>query len=99
MNSGKFYSYHMNGTNNKYWMTGEEIEETFKRAEEPKARMGSVSSMDSEDAKSRTDNENWTAGNRIEEILKRAEDPRARVQSVSSMASGDAKSRNNSISE
>lgn len=53
VNSGKFYSYHMNGTNNKYWMTGKEIEETFKNTEEPKARMGSVSSMASEDAKSR----------------------------------------------
>lgn len=53
VNSGKFYSYHMNGTNNKSWMTGKEIEETFKNMEEPKARMGSVSSMASEDAKTR----------------------------------------------
>lgn len=56
VNSGKFYSYHMNGTNNKYWLTGKEIENTFAEME-PKAelgaRLGSVSSMSSKDKSSR----------------------------------------------
>lgn len=50
VNTGRFYSYHENGTNNKSWMTSAEIKESFRQAEdrEVKPRMGSVSSMDSE---------------------------------------------------
>ncbi|SGZ56025.1 CIC11C00000004428 [Sungouiella intermedia] len=51
VNSGRFYSYHENGTNNKSWMTLAEIKESFAEADnmqQVKPRMGSVSSMDSE---------------------------------------------------
>lgn len=56
VNTGRFYSYHENGTNNKSWMTSKEIEDSFNQAEsmnEVKPRMGSVTSMDSE-SKSRS---------------------------------------------
>ncbi|PSK39583.1 hypothetical protein C7M61_001382 [Candidozyma pseudohaemuli] len=55
VNTGPFYSYHMNGTNNKYWMTDAEMAESRKTAQqwqkfsESKARMGSVGSMDSQE--------------------------------------------------
>lgn len=56
VNTGKFYSYHENGTNNKYWMpTSSEIKDSFEAdsAQQVKPRMGSMSSMDSE-SKSRS---------------------------------------------
>lgn len=57
VNTGKFYSYHENGTNNKYWMpTSSEIKDTFGEADTSqlvKPRMGSMSSVDSE-SKSRS---------------------------------------------
>lgn len=51
VNTGKYYSYHENSTNNKSWMTSKEIEDSFAQAEsmkEVKPRMGSVTSMESE---------------------------------------------------
>lgn len=55
VNTGRYYSYHENGTNNKSWMTTDEIKDSFAQAEamEVKPRMGSVSSMESE-SKSRS---------------------------------------------
>ncbi|KAK8439474.1 hypothetical protein ACI3LY_004336 [Candidozyma auris] len=49
VNTGRFYSYHMNGTNNKSWMTDAEMEESRRNAQmqSMKPRMGSVGSMDS----------------------------------------------------
>lgn len=50
VNTGTFYSYHENGTNNRSWMLKQEIEDSFKSLEEQnkmnKPRMGSVSSVD-----------------------------------------------------
>lgn len=52
VNSGKFYSYHMNATNNKSWMPIQDFGQTMD--DEPaKPRMGSMSSMSSDDPKSR----------------------------------------------
>lgn len=51
VNSGRYYSYHENSTNNKSWMTKDEIKDSFAKADamdEIKPRMGSVSSMESE---------------------------------------------------
>ncbi|EEQ38293.1 putative COX assembly protein [Clavispora lusitaniae] len=55
VNTGNYYSYHMNGSNNKSWMTSKEIENSFIKAEgdPPKPRLGSISSMES-DSKSRS---------------------------------------------
>lgn len=54
VNTGRFYSYHMNATNNKYWMTDKEMEESRRAAQNMEAmnkpRMGSVGSMESMDS-------------------------------------------------
>ncbi|CAK7918217.1 hypothetical protein CAAN3_23S00276 [[Candida] anglica] len=52
VNTGKFYSYHSSVNNNKSWMpTSKSFDTTMDRLDESKAkpRMGSVSSMASED--------------------------------------------------
>lgn len=58
VNSGSFYSYHENSTNNNYWMpTGnKDFNKTAAKIETvdgPKPRMGSVTSMNSEGERSR----------------------------------------------
>lgn len=56
VNSGSFYSYHHNSTNNKSWMSKKDMNDAMdlinvENAE--KKRMGSIASMNSEEAKSR----------------------------------------------
>lgn len=56
VNTGSFYSYHSNSTNNKSWMPTKDMHEAFAKMEdknEVKPRMGSVSSMNSDEAQSR----------------------------------------------
>lgn len=55
VNTGRFYSYHENGTNNKYWMPAEAKDSNPESdlMKQVKPRMGSVSSMESE-SKSRS---------------------------------------------
>lgn len=51
VNSGKFYSYHMNGTNNKSWLPVLDLGEI--PPQDLKMRSGSVASTNSEEATSR----------------------------------------------